>query len=239
MGKFQDLTGQTFGYWTVIEKDSSLKSKQTYWICKCKCGKIKSVRADVLKRNNQSCGCATKERMKNQTMDLTRQRFGMLIVLNQVKREDVKTKDSFWLCHCDCGNICTVQASNLKSGATKSCGCNHKSFGEQKIAQLLNGNSIPFEIEKTFSSCRFAETNYFARFDFYVNNQYLIEFDGKQHFTSDGWDGEIGLQRNQEHDAYKNQWCKDNNIPLIRIPYTHYEDLCLEDLLLEISKFII
>ena len=194
MGKFQDLTGQTFGYWTVIEKDSSPKSKKTYWICKCKCGKIKSVRSDILKRNNQSCGCATKERMKNQTVDLTKQRFGMLTVLNQAKRENVKTKDSFWLCQCDCGNICTVQASNLKSGATKSCGCNHKSFGEQKIAQLL---------------------------------------------TSDGWDGEIGLQRNREHDAYKNQWCKDNNIPLIRIPYTHYEDLCLEDLLLETSKFII
>ena len=135
MGKFQDLTGQTFGYWTVIEKDGSPKSKKTYWICKCKCGKIKSVRSDVLKRNNQSCGCATKERMKNQIIDLTGQRFGMLIVLNQVKREDVKTKDSFWLCQCDCGNIRTVQASNLKSGATKSCGCNHKSFGEQKIAQ--------------------------------------------------------------------------------------------------------
>ena len=95
------------------------------------------------------------------------------------------------------------------------------------------------ETEKTFSSCKFVDTNYLARFDFYVNNQYLIEFDGKQHFNLDGWDGKIGLQRNQEHDAYKNQWCKDNNISLIRIPYTHYKDLCLEDLLLETSKFIV
>jgi len=37
----------------------------------------------------------------------------------------------------------------------------------------------------------------------------------------------------------KNQWCKNNNIPLIRIPYTHLEDLRLEDLLLETSQFII
>ena len=43
----------------------------------------------------------------------------------------------------------------------------------------------------------------------------------------------------QERDTYKNQWCKENNIPLIRIPYTHLNDLCLEDLLLETSKFII
>ena len=32
-------------------------------------------------------------------------------------------------------------------------------------------------------------------------------------------------------------WCKDNNIPLIRIPYTHYKELKIEDLLLETSKF--
>ena len=31
----------------------------------------------------------------------------------------------------------------------------------------------------------------------------------------------------------------ENNIPLIRIPYTHLQDLCLEDLQLETSKFII
>jgi hypothetical protein len=43
----------------------------------------------------------------------------------------------------------------------------------------------------------------------------------------------------QEHDSFKNQWCKDNNIPLIRIPYTHLKDLCLEDLLLETSKYIV
>lgn len=43
----------------------------------------------------------------------------------------------------------------------------------------------------------------------------------------------------QEHDKLKNQWCKENNIPLIRIPYTRYNDLCIEDLLLETSNFII
>ena len=34
------------------------------------------------------------------------------------------------------------------------------------------------------------------------------------------------------------EWCKKNNIPLIRIPYTHYKDLKLEDLLLGTSVFI-
>ena len=39
------------------------------------------------------------------------------------------------------------------------------------------------------------------------------------------------------HDTYKNRWCKDNNIPIIRIPYTHLDNLELSDLLLETSPF--
>ena len=37
----------------------------------------------------------------------------------------------------------------------------------------------------------------------------------------------------------KNNWCKTNNIPIIRIPYTHYDTLTLEDLVLNTSKYII
>lgn len=47
------------------------------------------------------------------------------------------------------------------------------------------------------------------------------------------------LEEQKEKDNYKNDWCKNNNIPLIRIPYTHLKDLCIEDLLLETSTFII
>ena len=41
-----------------------------------------------------------------------------------------------------------------------------------------------------------------------------------------------------KHDLIKSKWCKENNIPLIRIPYTHFDNLCLNDLLLETSNFI-
>ena len=79
-----------------------------------------------------------------------------------------------------------------------------------------------------------------ARFDFYVNNSYLIEYDGTTHYVPiGGWNNEKSVQNQQERDAIKNQWCKENNIPLIRIPYTHLKDLCIEDLLLETSQFIV
>lgn len=80
-----------------------------------------------------------------------------------------------------------------------------------------------------------------AKFDFYVNEKYIIEYDGETHYQYNlhGWHNEEQLKAQQERDIIKNQWCKDNNIPLIRIPYTHLKDLKLEDLLLETSQFII
>jgi very-short-patch-repair endonuclease len=49
-----------------------------------------------------------------------------------------------------------------------------RSTGENKIAALLKENNISFEQEKILLK------NY--RFDFYVNNLYIIEYDGIQHF---------------------------------------------------------
>lgn len=68
----------------------------------------------------------------------------------------------------------------------------------------------------------------------------MIEFDGKQHCVSNGqFFTEEKVQQIQYRDKLKNQWCKNNNIPLIRIPYTHLKSLKLEDLLLETSNFIV
>ena len=51
---FMDLTGQTFGKWTVGQRDLSRKS--THWWCRCKCGTERSVSAESLRRK-ASTGC--------------------------------------------------------------------------------------------------------------------------------------------------------------------------------------
>ena len=58
----KDLTGIHFGYLTVIcrDEDHFAKSGNRYpkWICKCECGKYKSVFQSSLKSGQQkSCGC--------------------------------------------------------------------------------------------------------------------------------------------------------------------------------------
>ena len=57
MGRLQDLTGQTFGELTVLKRDDTRKGKNAYWLCKCSCGKEKSVETrKLLSGETKSCG---------------------------------------------------------------------------------------------------------------------------------------------------------------------------------------
>lgn len=167
--------------------------------------------------------------------ELTGLQFGNWLV---IKRDYTKNNGrSNWLCECQCEAKTQriVDGYSLTSGRSISCGCKKgNSKGEEKIAKLLKDNHIPFSREKYFDDCRFPETNHLARFDFWVNNQYLIEYDGVQHSCKGyGWMNVAErLKTTQEHDDYKTQWCKDHNIPLIRISYLQYENLTIDDLLL-------
>lgn len=59
--RYNDLTGKTFGWLTVLEKDNTIKSKEARWMCKCRCGNIKTIRAASLTRGaTVSCECKKK-----------------------------------------------------------------------------------------------------------------------------------------------------------------------------------
>lgn len=59
MSRFKDITGQTFGRLTAIQLDDLRPKKgNSYWVCKCICGKEKSIRGSHLTgKKIQSCGC--------------------------------------------------------------------------------------------------------------------------------------------------------------------------------------
>ena len=54
-------------------------------------------------------------------IDLTGQRFGLLLVLYECGR--AKNGFVLWKCRCDCGNECIVRSDALKNQQTQSCGC--------------------------------------------------------------------------------------------------------------------
>ncbi len=165
-------------------------------------------------------------------IDLTGKTFGKLIV---IKQSDKRASNGgvYWHCKCECGREKDILGQSLRNGSCTSCGSHSNiSKGNAKIIDILNKHNILYEVEKKFPTCR--DKNCLP-FDFYVNNSYLIEYDGEQHYNKDTI---FNYEYTHKHDLIKTQWCKENNIPLIRIPYTHYDNLCLEDLILETSSFI-
>jgi very-short-patch-repair endonuclease len=99
----------------------------------------------------------------------------------------------------------------------KGCPYCNESKGEKEIAKLLTDRNIQFERQKRFKDCR---NRYSLPFDFYIKDKNIcIEYDGKQHFVEDYFDGKKGLEYRQQNDAIKTKYCLDNNIKLIRIKY--------------------
>ena len=226
MPKLIDLTNEKFGLLTVIKRYSeNTKSGHPQWLCNCSCGTKNIIVSGSHLRNGhtKSCGCLQKIAARNNNyVDITGQRFGNLIAIKDIGSN--KKGNAVWECKCNCGNIIQVRGIDLRNGHTKSCGC-ILSFGENKIIQILNENNISFKTQQTFDTCRFVETNAMAKFDFFIDGKYLIEYDGKQHFEQGGWNED--LKAIKSRDEYKNDWCRKNNIPLIRIPYTIYEQISL------------
>lgn len=109
MSKMIDLTGQRFGYLTVIRRaEENTKAGKAKWVCKCDCGNESiATGRNLVSGNSTSCGC-----MKNQLIDLTGRRFNHLTVIGRADND--KWGKAQWKCVCDCGNECVVMRSNLK-----------------------------------------------------------------------------------------------------------------------------
>ena len=71
-------------------------------------------------------------------LDLTGKRFGKLYVVEQAETriQGRGRRQVYWKCRCDCGNEIEVQANNLRSGHTISCGCAKVDAGMRKRSDL-------------------------------------------------------------------------------------------------------
>lgn len=233
----KDITGQKFNHLLALESTHQAHSNGSIiWKCLCDCGKIHYVSLNDLTYGSiKSCGCLQKENAYAVNgKNLLNQIFGKLLVIKNLNKSDSQG-NRIWLCLCDCGNLCEATTSNLLRGDKKSCGC-LRSNGEMVISQLLRENNIPFEMQKTFAECKDKKL---LPFDFYINNDFLLEFDGKQHyyFSETGWNNKDKFEITKQHDNIKNNFSIMNNIPLKRIPYWELKNLTIDDILG--NKFLI
>ena len=113
-----------------------------------------------------------------------------------------------------------------------------KSVGEERIRKYLETNNILFEQEKWFPDYRDINP---VPIDFYLlDHNILTEFDGEQHYKQGNFT-HSKLSYTQLHDTIKNDYCKNNNIKLIRIPYWDINniEMILDDKLLISHKDIV
>ena len=225
-GKKLNLLGKHFGELTVIAEAPNKENGRTAWLCQCNCGNQKIIGTKELQNGDtKSCGCL---RDKIITINEIGNKYGKLTVLSKAENTKSKTEGTFWLCQCECGNTIITSGTNLRLGHTQSCGC-MVSRGEALIKQILTDNNINFKCQYQFSNC-LTENHNPCKFDFAIfeNNELkcLIEYDGIQHFENSNFFG--GLQQNQIRDKIKTNYCIKNNIPLVRIPYTDYENINID-----------
>ena len=254
MTKVIDMTGQRYGRLTVVSRAENDKNGKAHWWCQCDCGSpLKSIDGAALRKGLVvSCGCNKLQKLaqynQQHTIDEIGNVYGYLTVIS--RNTEIKNGRAMWNCKCKCGNDYVVSGKLLRQGKVTSCGCRTQSIGEETVEKILLQNN--FEYSKEYLVDVRKEKIYQhhkARFDFAIfknnNLQYFIEYDGLQHFKENirenglGWNCKDAYEKTHERDELKNNWCKENNIPLIRIPYTHLKELCLDDLILETSKFII
>lgn len=220
---FIDLTNQVFGRLTVKnlyqDINNKYKSKDTRWNCVCECGNTTIVSSYDLRNHRViSCGCYKNELLsKTRTLNLLGKRYGKLTVIEHLPH---KNGESIWKCQCDCGNITIATSGDLQNGDKCSCGC-IISAGETVLENIFK--ELKYMYIRQYSFDDLIGKKFPLRFDFAIFNdnhqlKYLIEFDGIQHFIETNYFSD-NLVDIQQKDELKNQYCKKNNIPLIRFNY--------------------
>lgn len=98
------------------------------------------------------------------------------------------------------------------------------SRGEIKIFEILTKYDMNFKQEYSFNDL-VSNNGRPLRFDFAVFDDqgqidFLIEFQGIQHYQPKSvFGGYSGLRKQQYNDMKKRQYCQKNDIPLVIIPY--------------------
>ena len=163
-----------------------------------------------------------------------------------------KTKIRFM--HNPCGKIFTASPEKMEllsvikalekilNMITTCPYCNTNiSNGAAYVRTILEHLNLPYGLEFTSEDLK-SDKGKYLRFDFniIVNNKLaLIEVDGLQHEKAvDFYGGDEYFNEIQKNDKRKNEYCKEHNIPLLRIPYWEYDnvDKLLNEFVINISQ---
>ena len=107
----EDLTGRSFGLWTVVGK----AERPQYWICRCACGNEKEVNGKSLRRgDSRSCGC-----LPNAFKDYTGQKRGGLTAIEATGKVVNGSPEYIW--RCECGDVVALPANAVRPTENRLC----------------------------------------------------------------------------------------------------------------------
>ena len=111
------------------------------------------------------------------------------------------------------GDFSQSPNNHIKGAGCKKC---KNSRGETKVMNVLISFGVGFIQEYKFDGCKLKMK---LPFDFYLPDyNTCVEFDGDQHYRPyERFGGEAAFEKQKIRDNIKNEYCKNNNIRLIRI----------------------
>jgi len=111
-----------------------------------------------------------------------------------------------------------LQKPNDHISSKAGCPVCKESKGEALVAFVLQSFDVDFVRQKSFSDLKHRKLLFY---DFYLQELNMcIEYDGEQHFRVVlGWGDEETFKNLQIRDKLKDEYCKSNNIPFLRLTY--------------------
>lgn len=227
--------------WHPSNKDSPKKvtvfsHKKVYWICsKCGYGKNKEWLSRIADRSSGR-GCIScigrvindenrlstlypeiaSEWHPNKNGNLTPENFSY-----------GSNKKIWWVC-----SNCSYEWNTDIYHRIKGTGCPKcsSSKGEEVISNFLVKHKISFQIEVPLDECKHKRQLYL---DFYLPDYSIaIEYNGDHHYKPVRFSYSISEEKAKENlkeqkkkDKIKEDYCKDNNIRLIIIPYWEFDNI--------------
>jgi len=116
---------------------------------------------------------------------------------------------------CENNHIHSIKWTDFSQGTR--CGQCLNSRGIKICKDYFKSIDLPFTLEHKYPDCKNIKP---LPFDLLVNNQFIIEYDGGQHFAPvDHFGGKSQFEKQKKHDHIKTTYCIHNKIPLLRISY--------------------
>lgn len=191
----------------------------------CGCGEMGHKRISDFMKSPQCIKCGNSERV-----EISRYKLDEVVEMfaeRGCKFSDESYTNSKTLLNyiCSCGNPSRITLEALIMG--RKCSNCRESKGEMAIREFLQKFGLKFYREHKFSDCR---NTHPLPFDFLIQMNsslpLIVEYDGIQHFQEiEFFGGEVGYKNTMKNDNIKSNYCINNDIPLIRIPYWELDNI--------------